>query len=187
RRIFEPFFTTKPRGQGTGLGLATVHGIVKQSGGHVWVYSEPGHGTTFKVCLPRTDEVGTRVAEPEAAAPVAGSGTVLLVEDEGLVRRFAQIVLTSAGYTVLAADTPSAAMSLALARRDPIDVVLTDVIMPEMNGRVLATRLAESHPEARVVYMSGYTDTAIVHQGFLEPGTRFLQKPFGASVLVEKV
>jgi PAS domain S-box-containing protein len=188
RRLFEPFFTTKPLGQGTGLGLATVHGIVNQSGGHIWVYSEPDHGTTFKVCLPRTEETeAAETLEEVAPAPPRGTGTVLLVEDESLVRRFTEMVLTNAGYTVLAAERPSAAIAIANERRDPIDVVLTDVVLPEMNGRHLAARLTEIHPEAMVVFMSGYTDTAIVHQGVLDPGMRFLQKPFGANAVVEKV
>jgi|SRR5579864_397807 len=188
QRMFEPFFTTKPVGQGTGLGLATVHGIVSQSGGHVWVYSEVGRGTTFKVYLPRTDEAN------DAPAPISndagatdGDETILLIEDERAVREFAQRVLTLRGYTVHAMGEPAPAIEFAQSHRGRIQLVLTDVVLPGMNGRDLATRLTECHPECRVLYMSGYTDDAIVHHGVLDAGMWFLQKPFTATALVGKV
>jgi two-component system cell cycle sensor histidine kinase/response regulator CckA len=188
RRVFDPFFTTKPLGQGTGLGLATVHGIVKQSGGHVWFSSEVGHGTTFTVLLPMAAAAEDRDPAPELTYPMpSGSGTVLVVEDESLIRSFVEKVLTTHGYVVYAFEAPSGAVAFAASYRQPIHVVLTDVILPEMNGQALSQRLLEAHPEARVVYMSGYTDTAIVHRGVLDAGTRFLQKPFSARSLLERI
>jgi PAS domain S-box-containing protein len=188
RRVFDPFFTTKPLGQGTGLGLATVHGIVKQSGGHVWFSSEVGHGSTFTVLLPRTADTEDRHPTPELTLPMPnGSGTVLVVEDESLIRSFVEKVLTTHGFVVHAFGAPSGALAFATSHRQPIHVVLTDVILPEMNGRALSQRLLEAHPEASVVYMSGYTDTAIVHRGVLDAGTRFLQKPFTARSLLERI
>ena len=188
RRIFDPFFTTRPFGQGTGLGLATVHGIVKQSGGHVWVSSEVGHGATFTVLLPRTADAEDGNPAPEPTPPMPNrTGTVLVVEDEPLIRSFVEKVLTTHGYLVHAFGAPSAALAFAESYGEPIDVILTDVSLPEMDGRVLSIRLIAAHPEASVVYMSGYTETGIVHDGVLEGGTRFLQKPFDARSLLERI
>jgi CheY-like chemotaxis protein len=191
-RMFEPFFTTKPSGKGTGLGLSTVYGIVKQSKGNIWVYSEPGRGTTFKLYFPRVDE-----AEGEADAmplrdsakdlPLTGSETVLVVEDEPGVRELVRKVLQRGGYRVILAATPTEAIELLSTTTDPIDLLMTDVVLPEMSGRVLASRIALTRPALRVLYMSGYTDNAIVHHGVLDPGTPFLQKPFTPTTLTAKV
>ncbi len=186
--MFEPFFTTKEQGKGTGLGLATVHGIIRQSGGHVTVYSEPGRGTTFKVYLPRFDGEDEAVASPALveAAP-SGTETILLVEDESSLRVMISEILESAGYKVLEGPTPEEALAAAGTHDGPIPLVLTDVIMPRMSGRQLADALQASRPEARVLFMSGYTDDAIGHHGILEPGVNFLQKPFTTDSLLRKV
>jgi PAS domain S-box-containing protein len=188
-RIFEPFFTTKTQGQGTGLGLATVYGIVKQSGGDIWVYSEPGRGTTFTIYLPRLPET-TPLPEAQPNPPAempAGTETVLLVEDEEAVRALARQVLELNGYTVLAASNGAEALRLSEQHREPIHLLVTDVVMPHMSGHELAERLAAQHPEMKVLYMSGYTDQAIGPHGVLEPGSFFLQKSFTPSTLVQTV
>jgi PAS domain S-box-containing protein len=185
--IFEPFFTTKPKDRGTGLGLSTVYGIVKQSGGWVWVYSEPGRGTTMKVYLPEVDEAVETIRRPVAAPPAPGTETVLLAEDEAPVRKLARRALENLGYTVLEASRGEDALSIARSRTGPIHLVLTDVVMPEMGGVDLASRIQELHPEARVLYMSGYTDDAIIRHKVLERGTHFLQKPFTPASLARKV
>ncbi|CAA9339559.1 MAG: Sensory box histidine kinase/response regulator [uncultured Gemmatimonadetes bacterium] len=186
-RIFDPFFTTKEPGKGTGLGLATVYGIVRQSGGHVWVYSEVGRGTSFKVYLPRADEA----PEPESALAGAelprGTETILLVEDDDGVRRLARRVLSRAGYEVLEAPDGHEALTAAAAHPGPIHLVVTDVVMPGMSGREVAERMAAARPEAEVLYTSGYTDDAIVHHGVLDDGMAFLQKPFDPSTLLRAV
>ncbi len=188
KRVFEPFFTTKPTGKGTGLGLATVYGIAKQSGGHIHVHSEPGRGTTFKVYLPRTDEVeAVRQPAPDPQRPLGGDGTILLVEDEDVVRKFAHRVLESYGYTVHAVADPRRAIEFANARSGGIDLILTDVVLPDMNGRTMATLLQQQHPESKVLYMSGYADQAIVHHGVLDEATCFLPKPFTAEALARSV
>ena len=189
-RIFEPFFTTKPRGKGTGLGLSTVLGIVQQSGGHVTVESAPSHGAAFRVFLPRTSEQRVPVAPPrEPRQPVArrGSETILLVEDEGQLRVLARDILRGAGYTVF--DAPNAAEAIKASQRHagPIHLLVTDVVMPHIGGRELARRLGADRPRMRVLYMSGYTDDAIVQHGIVDPSIAFLPKPITPDTLLGKV
>ncbi len=186
--IFEPFFTTKSVGRGTGLGLSTVYGIIKQSGGSIEVYSELGQGTTFKIYLPRIEAP----AEPLQAAQgpasrVEGTETILLVEDEAQVRELAAAVLTSCGYTVLVADSTRTAASIYDAHTGDVHLLLTDVVMPGGGGREVANQVLARHPKIKVLYMSGYTTNAIVHHGVLDPGTFFLQKPYTPAVLSAKV
>jgi PAS domain S-box-containing protein len=187
--IFEPFFTTKGP-KGTGLGLSTVYGIIKQSEGYIWVYSEPGKGTTFKVYLPRVNYIGEPVSvQPPAAPPKAeyGHETVMLVEDEAKLRGLARQSLEGQGYTVIEAGDGAEALQLAQAHRGPIHLLLTDVIMPGMNGRELAGELLPRRPEMRVLYMSGYTENAIGHNGMLDEGINLLQKPFTLAAMKAKV
>lgn len=187
-RLFEPFFTTKQPGQGTGLGLATVYSIVKQSGGYIWAYSEVGHGTTFKVYLPRVAGVPEKAAAQTTPAPFAvGSETVLVVEDQAEVRRLTTRVLEARGYTVLAAQSGGEAFQLAGNYVKRIDLLLTDVVMPGVNGRELAVRLAAQRRDIKVLFVSGYTGEAIRQHGLLEMGAAFLQKPFTPDVLARKV
>ncbi|HTI05591.1 MAG TPA: response regulator [Gemmatimonadales bacterium] len=185
-RIFEPFFTTKDVGKGTGLGLATVQGIVQQSGGHIWVYSEAGHGTVFKIYLPRVEEAATR-EEPPAAEATGGTETVLVVEDVAAVRAVACEMLRRYGYRVLDAADATAALALARSHRETIHLLLTDVVMPDVSGSVLAERLRALRPDMKVLFMSGYTDDAIFRHGILAEGISYLQKPFTTVSLAAKV
>ncbi|MBS3905981.1 MAG: response regulator [Syntrophaceae bacterium] len=187
-RIFEPFFTTKEKDKGTGLGLSTVYGIVKQSGGNIWVYSEPGQGTAFKIYLPRVDEPPEEAGEKVVQKKLPGGGeTILVVEDEEKVRQVAVQILTKNGYTVLEASHGDEARQICEQHGGPIHLIVTDVVLPGMNGRELAESLVSRHPGAKALHMSGYTDNAIVHHGVLEKGLSFLQKPFNLEDLLRKV
>jgi len=185
--IYEPFFTTKEKGKGTGLGLSTVYGIVKQSGGNIWVYSEVGRGSTFKVYLPRIQAAATLAPAASAPESIRGTETILLVEDEVAVRSLVRDTLRSYGYHVLEAQGADHAVSILEEYAEPIHLLLTDVIMPQVSGRELARRLLPVHPEAEILFMSGYTDNAIVRHGVLDANTFFLQKPFMPKTLVTKV
>jgi CheY-like chemotaxis protein len=187
KRIFEPFFTTKAKGRGTGLGLATVYGIVKQSGGTVWVYSEPGEGTSFKIYLPRVLREKTPVTPRPARRDVGGTEGILVVEDDHSVRELTRRILAAAGYAVTVAANGADALRLFENLADRVDLVLTDVVMPDMNGPELAKSLKHRKPGLRTLYMSGYTDNAIVHHGVLDEGTHFIAKPFSAEDLLTKV
>jgi CheY-like chemotaxis protein len=189
KKIFDPFFTTKEKGKGTGLGLSTVYGIVKQSEGSIWVYSEPGRGTTFKMYFPRIEEVAKSI-EPGAAITksVQGSETILLVEDEEMVRRLGRTVLQNNGYNVLEASNGEEGLRIAQEHgAKQIHLMVTDVVMPRMSGRELADCLEPIRPEMKVLYMSGYTDDAIIRHGVLEQGMAFIQKPFAPDALLRKV
>jgi PAS domain S-box-containing protein len=187
--IFEPFYTTKEQGQGTGLGLATVHGIVNQSDGHIWVYSEPGQGTTFKIYLPEIETDKQIRRPPEKSAESArGFESILLVEDENMVRDLAHRILLDDGYTVLVTRHGAEALQICEQHSGPIHLLVTDVVMPGgLSGRELADRLKSLRPEMKVLYMSGYPDKAIVHHGVLDPGIAFLDKPFTPTALTQKV
>ncbi|HXT71287.1 MAG TPA: ATP-binding protein [Vicinamibacterales bacterium] len=188
RRLFEPFFTTKGVGKGPGLGLSTAYGIVKQSRGSIWVYSEPGQGASFKIYLPVVTDLSavsaTETGEPEE---LGGAETVLLVEDQADVRSIVVDSLRPRGYTVLAASDGCEAVEVARTCAQPIDVLLTDVIMPGLGGRDVAYRVRALRPSTRVVFMSGYTDDAVVERGMLEQGAAFLQKPFTSRALLQKI
>ncbi len=187
-RVFEPFFTTKGPGKGTGLGLSVVHGVVQQAGGRIEVDSEPGRGTTFRVYLPLEENAVPR--QKPAAVPVSSPGgteTLLLVEDEEAVRGLTRMTLEAGGYRVLEASHGAEALRLAERHAEPIHLLVTDVVMPGMSGRELADRLTASRPGLRVLYLSGYTDDAVVRNGVLEAGVAFLQKPFGVDALARKV
>jgi len=186
--IFEPFYTTKESGQGTGLGLSTVYGIVKQSGGYIWVYSEPGKGTTFKVYLPRVEgqvEGKSKIAEDPAAR--RGTETILLVEDEEAVRELASMILSAKGYSVISARSSREAEQIGATHTGEIQLLLTDIMMPGTSGRELARRMTSRFPRMRVLYMSGYTDNVLAQDGVLERGLSFLQKPFTPAALAQKV
>jgi CheY-like chemotaxis protein len=186
--IFEPFFTTKELGKGTGLGLSTVYGIVKQSGGLIWVYSEPGKGTTFKIYLPRLEAPGDVAGLSQVPGKCEwGSEIILLVEDEDMVRQVARRILARHGYTVLEAASGDDALAVSREHAGPIHLMLTDVVMPGMSGQEIAENLKLQRPEMQVLFMSGHTENAIVHHGVLDPGTAFIQKPFKHTVLTHKI
>jgi CheY-like chemotaxis protein len=187
-RIFEPFFTTKESGKGSGLGLATVYGIVKQSGGHIWVYSELSHGTTFKIYLPSAEHKLGLGAEPQAEPlPVRREGvTLLLAEDDAIMRKLTRKLLEEHGYKVLEAIDGEAALHVISQNSTRIDLILTDVVMRGMNGPELVLRLMDSHPEMKVVYMSGYTGELVAHQG-LQSGIPLLEKPFTRATLLKTI
>jgi hypothetical protein len=186
RHIFEPFFTTKETGKGTGLGLATVYGIVKQAGGDVWVYSEPNHGTTFKLYFPR---VAQSVTTPQSnhESPAGFNETILVVEDEKAVRDLTVRMLQKLGYSVLIASGPAEAIELSASGSEQISILLTDVVMPNMGGRQLADILLETRPDLKVIYVSGYTEDTVIRHGVLEAGIEFLPKPFSRESLARKI
>jgi CheY-like chemotaxis protein len=186
-RIFEPFFTTKEKGKGTGLGLSTVFGIVQQSGGNIWVYSELGVGTTFKVYLPRVDATADEVRPQRAPTTLRGSETILLVEDEDQVRNVAAGILQRHGYTVIVARNAGEALLHCERRAETIHLLLTDVVMPQMSGPELAARLVRMRPGMKVLYMSGYTDDAAVRHGVVAAEVAYLQKPITVEAMTRKV
>jgi two-component system cell cycle sensor histidine kinase/response regulator CckA len=190
--IFEPFFTTKEQGKGTGLGLSTVYGIVKQSGGYIWVSSEVGKGTSFKIYLPRVFETAQPAAphapaKEDAVMAGAESNTLLLVEDESGIRELTSELLASWGYEVLVARNGVEALDISGKHRGTIHLMVTDVVMPHMNGRDLAERMKQMRPGMKVIYMSGYTDNLVLQGGMLEEGSDFIQKPFNADTLAKRV
>jgi CheY-like chemotaxis protein len=187
--LFEPFFTTREQHKGTGLGLATVYGIIKQHGGNIWVYSEAGMGATFKVYLPVSDKTDAGEEKQTADTTLAFSGkeTILLVEDNPQVRKLARTILIRQGYYVLCAENGPEALVLLENADTPPDLLLTDVIMPEMNGKQLFKKLAALYPDLRVVYMSGYTDNVIGRHGIIDNGINFIEKPFSVKTLTTKI
>jgi CheY-like chemotaxis protein len=187
-RIFEPFYTTKELGKGTGLGLSTVYGIVKQNRGHIWVYSEPGQGTTFKIYLPRMAPLAdvAKISVKPAVLP-RGWETVLLVEDDEMVRQVTSKMLQRQGYRVLEAAGGLEALKVCDSHREPVHLILTDVVMPGISGPEMAARAIQKHPGIKVLFMSGHTENTIVHHGVLEPGVAFLQKPFKYNDLICRV
>ncbi len=194
-RVFEPFYTTKDRSQGTGLGLAVSYGIVKQAGGYLWATSEPGEGSTFRIFLPRAADVAASVHETESVAPStqeedgtkSGGETILLIEDEPLVRDLALEVLTSRSYRVLTARDGEEALTIARSHPAEIHLTVTDVVLPAMSGKEVARRLRETRPRLKVLFMSGYAEEQVVHRGVVEEDVAFLAKPFTPATLSEKV
>jgi len=186
-QVFDPFFTTKEVGQGTGLGLATVYGIVKQGGGFINVYSEPGRGTTFKIYLPRTTDEAEAPDASEPPPPASGSETILLVEDDKMVSGMTEAVLVRLGYRVVCAGGPQEAIAIFAKERSAIDLLLTDVVMPQMNGKELHLRLKALRPDLKTLFMSGYTTNVIVHHGVLDKGVHFISKPFSINRLAAKI
>jgi CheY-like chemotaxis protein len=186
--IFEPFFTTKEKGKGTGLGLSMVYGIIKQSGGYIWVYSEPNQGSTFKIYLPVSEDAGEALPEPPEEPELAmETKTVLVVEDDEMVRSLTCLGLRKYGFTVIEAVDTREALIQGAEFPGKIDLLLTDVVMPQMSGHQLAEKIEPLRPGIQVLYMSGYTDNAIVHHGVLDPGLAFLQKPFSPKMLARKI
>jgi len=186
--IFEPFFTTKESGKGTGLGLATAYGVIKQSGGDILVDSSPGQGSFFKLYLPQvaeTSEAPSKIASPPT--PALGSHTILLVEDEQSLRKLAHKILKDVGYAVLEAEGGSKALEIAEQYKSRIDLLLTDVIMPGINGRMLAEKLSAARPDMKILYMSGYAEGEIARHGFLQPSVQVLRKPFTCEELTQRV
>jgi CheY-like chemotaxis protein len=188
RRIFEPFFTTKKAGKGTGLGLATVYGMVKQAGGDIWVYSELGKGTAFKLYFPRVNEpVEDEGAGGGPPPKAAGNETLLVVEDEAAVRELTVKMLNQLGYSVLVAASGEEALEISHSHKDPIHLLVTDVVMPNMSGRQLADALRIVRPEIRILYLSGYTENTVIHHGVLDAGVNFLPKPFSREALAKRI
>ena len=187
-QIFEPFFTTKEKGRGTGLGLATVYGVVSQSGGHIQIDSELGRGTSFEILLPFAHETAqTEREEPELIAHANGSEAVLVVEDDEAIRNMIAQILTDHGYSVRVAPDSGAAVDLATQPNEPIDLLLTDVVMPKMGGPELAARVRERNPHIKVLFMSGYTGDAILQHGVMESTANLLQKPFTPAALIQRI
>ncbi|MBI1873220.1 MAG: response regulator [Acidobacteria bacterium] len=189
-RVFEPFFTTKEKGKGTGLGLSTVYGIVQQSGGHVGVTSMPGDGTEFSLYFPALDDAAACEQDARASAPIeaeAGHETILVLEDEDQVRRLVSSALTQQGYQVIEASRESEAVEMAAGYKQAIDLLLTDVVLPEMTGKELVQRLTSSRPKLKVLYMSGYSDESILQRGMVRAEMPFLTKPFTPTTLGRKV
>jgi len=186
-RIFEPFFTTKGQGKGTGLGLSIVYGIVKQAGGEILVYSEPGHGTVFKIYFPAADRTAEPLTDMREARRERGTGTILLVEDEEQVRSLTSSLLSRHGYRVLTAASGAEALQIAREHSEPIDLLLTDVVMPGMNGAILAQEMRGLRPDIRILYMSGYTDASITGEAVFAGDAAYIEKPFTSAALQEKV
>jgi CheY-like chemotaxis protein len=186
-RAVEPFFTTKEVGKGTGLGLATVHGIVKQANGDISIHSELGQGTTFRIYFPRVDEPAEAAVHAEVQIPLGGTETILVLEDEATVRDIIRDSLETFGYKVLEAADPQEALDVARVHDDEIQLLLTDVILPGIGGREAAKRMTALRPGIKVLFMSGYTDDAIAHHGVLAPNVAFIQKPFGPMALARKI
>jgi PAS domain S-box-containing protein len=187
KRAFEPFFTTKEVGQGSGLGLATAYGIVRQSGGHIWLYSEPGIGTTFQIFLPSVDQLEEPALPTPALTASSGEGTILVVEDDAGIRALVEEVLSSAGYTVLVAEDGASALRVSTEYAGPIQLLLTDMILPKMSGKEIAANLRALRPEMTVLFMSGYTREVMAHNGTLDPEMNFIQKPWSPRVLRERI
>jgi two-component system, cell cycle sensor histidine kinase and response regulator CckA len=185
--IFEPFFTTKEQGKGTGLGLATVFGIVEQSSGHIFVQSEPGHGTNFKIYLPTVEHAVRSDSPAPSDTSVRGDETILLVEDQEAVRESAAEYLAENGYTVLKASVGSEALEIAKRRKQPIHLLLTDVVMPQMSGRELSEKITRNHPETKVIFMSGYSNNLLSNQQVLDPKRELVQKPFLLTTLGQRI
>jgi signal transduction histidine kinase/ActR/RegA family two-component response regulator len=186
-RIFEPFFTTKPRDKGTGLGLSTVHGIIKQSGGSIVVYSEEGHGTVFTIYFPQVTGDAAIAEQPAATKKTfTGSGTILVVDDDAQIRNLVRRMLTQDGFTVLEAASAEEALAICKRHKSPVHLILTDMVLPKMSGVELAERLKSIHPDIKMLFMSGYTDHAVLAQGILDPEKNFIQKPFALDALTRK-